>query len=250
MELKGILAFVIVIGSALLIIILSFRKLQQKLPFDLRPFPALKRLQRAIGLAVEDGKRQHLALGSSSMLEPTSASALVGLSALDCVTQLSIASDRPPVATSGDGTLSILSQDTMRAAYLKGNAVEQNPFYNGRLVGINPSSYIAGTLPVVYDEYVSTHLLIGSFGPEIALVSDAADRQNAFVMASSDSLPAQSVLFAAAQEPLIGEELFAVPAYLKANPAHRASLHTQDILRWILIIALVIGSFLKLAGVI
>lgn len=250
MEIKGILASVIVIGSALLIILLSFRKIQQKLPFDLRPFPALKRLQRAIGLAVEDGKRQHLALGSSSMIEPTSASALVGLSALESITQLSIASDRPPVATSGDGVLSILSQDTMRVAYLKGNAVEQNPFYNGRLVGINPSSYVAGTLPIVYDEQVSTHLLIGNFGPEIALIGDAADRQNAFLMASSDSLPAQAVLYASAQEPLIGEELFAVPAYLKTNTAHRGSLHTQDILRWILITALLIGSFLKLAGVI
>ena len=48
---------------------------------------------------------------------------------------------------------------------------------------------------------------------------------------------------------LIGEELFAVPAYLQAGPFHVASLQVQDILRWVVIALILGGVVLKLVGV-
>jgi hypothetical protein len=47
---------------------------------------------------------------------------------------------------------------------------------------------------------------------------------------------------------LIGEELFAAGAYVGAGVAHDASLNVQDILRWLIIAAILAGSLLKLAG--
>jgi hypothetical protein len=60
----------------------------------------------------------------------------------------------------------------------------------------------------------------------------------------------QSVLFANTQEILIGEELFAAGAYLGAGASHTASLTVQDILRWLVILALFGGAFAKFAGLI
>jgi hypothetical protein len=56
------------------------------------------------------------------------------------------------------------------------------------------------------------------------------------------------VLYAAAQEPLIGEELFAAGAYLGAGQTHTASLRVQDIMRWVLIVVIILGSLAKLGG--
>ena len=53
-----------------------------------------------------------------------------------------------------------------------------------------------------------------------------------------------------AQDPLIGEELFAAGAYVGAGASHEASLAVQDVLRWLFIIAILIGSLLKLVGAI
>jgi hypothetical protein len=44
---------------------------------------------------------------------------------------------------------------------------------------------------------------------------------------------------------LIGEELYAVGAYLKTGPIHIASLRAQDLLRWVIILAILLGSILK-----
>jgi hypothetical protein len=214
----------------------------------LRPILALQRLRRAIGLAVEDGSRLHVSIGRASIVSPNNASALVGLSTLERVGMLSSVSDRPPVSTSGDGTLALLSQDTLRAAYRIGNNPEQYDTLQARLTGPTSFSYVAGALPVVQDERVSTNILIGNFGPEIALLVDAAEREGAFTLAASDALAAQAVLYASASEPLIGEELFAVPAYLQAAPIHQASLRVQDVLRWLVVAALVVGSILSFLG--
>jgi hypothetical protein len=214
----------------------------------LRPIRAMRRLRRAIGLAVEDGSRLHVSLGESSIISPTNASALVALSTLERIGTQSSVSDRPPVATSGDGTLAILSQDTLRAAYRIANVPEHYDSTQARLAGPTPFSYVAGTLPVIYDERVSANILIGNFGPEVALLADAADHENEFVLAASDAFAAQAVLYATAREPLIGEELFAVPAYLHAGAIYRAGVRTQDILRWVVIAALVGGAILSFLG--
>jgi hypothetical protein len=47
----------------------------------------------------------------------------------------------------------------------------------------------------------------------------------------------------------IGEELFAIPAYMQAGPAYAASLRVQDLLRWVLIILLLGGAVLKILGI-
>jgi hypothetical protein len=218
-------------------------------PRSLRPIAAFQHLRRSIGLSVEDGKRVHITLGKSSLLEPTNTSALAGLNTLERIAQLSILSDRPPLATSGDGALAILSQDTLRAVYRTGNVLEQYDLDRGRLVGITPLSYIAGALSAFRNENVSTHILIGNFGPEVGLLTQAADQQRAFSLAASDALPAQAVLYATAGQTLIGEELYAAPAYLNAGPAHVASLRVQDILRWLIIAGIGLGAILKLLGI-
>lgn len=216
----------------------------------LRPIIALQRLRRAIGLAVEDGTRLHVSIGKASIFSPTNASALVGLSTLERIAQLSLVSDRPPVATSGDGTLSILSQDTLRAAYRIAHVPEQYDAERGRLTGATPFSYVAGTLPILRDERVSTTILVGNLGPEAGLLADASDQQNAFTLATSDALDAQAVFYATAEETLIGEELFALPAYLQAGAIYQASLRVQDVLRWIVIILLLLAALASFFGLI
>ena len=90
---------------------------------------------------------------------------------------------------------------------------------------------------------------MGNFGVEVALLTDAVERENSFVLAGSDNLTAQSLIYASAQEPLIGEEIFAAGAYVESGPLHAASLTVQDILRWLLIAIILAGALLTLAGV-
>lgn len=243
LNLLGLIVVLIFFGLMIAIAILVRRRESPKL----REIPAFKRLDRAIGLAVEAGSRLHVSLGRGQMLSRQSAIGFVGLSILDRIGRSTSISDRPPIATSGEGILGILSQDSQRvtARYL---GVESDP-NRGRITGLTPLSYAAGTLSFVEEEEIGANLLIGSFGNEVALITDAAERKEGMTLGGTDNLTGQAVLFATAQEPLIGEESYAGGAYLGAGRMHTASLYVQDIIRWVLIGLIVLGSLLKLFGV-
>jgi hypothetical protein len=215
----------------------------------LREIPAFARLGRAIGLAVEAGQRLHISLGSGQLNGLQGASALVGLSVLERIAHIASISDRPPIASSGDGTLAILSQDTLRSTSQNLDLDSQFEPTSGQLTGITPFSYAVGAAALIYDQQVSASVLAGHFGSEVALITDAGERSGGLSLAGSDSIPGQAVLFATAQEPLIGEELFAAGAYVQAGAMHVASVRAQDFFRWLVIVAILLGAALKLAGV-
>lgn len=216
---------------------------------ELREIQAYKRLQRAVGLSVEEGTRVHVSLGRGGLLGLPGASALIGLTTLERTAHAASMSDRPPIATSGDGLLTILSQDTLRGAYKDlGVEHEYNP-NDGRLSGLTSLGYAAGALSTIHDEYVTTNVMLGHFGAEVALLAEAGERSESLTLGSSENLSAQSVLYATTGETLLGEDLFAAGAYLGANEMHVASLKVQDILRWGLIAVIILGGLAKLGGI-
>lgn len=232
------------------VLLLGLTVWRRRSPAALRPIEAYERLNRAVGLAVENGTRLHISLGRGSLFTARGGSALAGLAMLRRLAERTSASDRPPIVTSGDAALTILSQDTLHSGYRAAGAEEQYRFSTGRLTGLTPYSYAAGTMAVEHDENVSANVIIGDLGAESALIAETSDRENSSLIAASDDLSAQAIFYASAQEPLIGEELFAAGAYVGSGAAHEASLHVQDILRWLIIAAILAGSLLKFMGMI
>jgi hypothetical protein len=246
----GLIFVLVFIGLMLLFAALSSRRDGRSTDAKkLRQIPAFARLGRAVGLAVEAGQRLHFSIGHGGLNGLQGASALVGLSILRRVARSASIGDRPPVVTSGEGTLAILSQDTLRSTYQEIGAANRYDPTSGQLTGLTPFSYAAGTLPIIFDQQVSANILAGHFGSEVGLITDAGERSGSLTLAGSDSLTAQAVLYATAHEPLIGEELYASGAYIQAGLMHLASVKAQDVLRWLLVGIILAGVALKLAGV-
>ncbi|MQC26591.1 MAG: hypothetical protein DWG76_03965 [Chloroflexi bacterium] len=214
----------------------------------LRDIPAFSKLRKTIELSVEDGSRLQVSLGSGGIFGPQSAAALAGLTLLRQISSIASDSDAPPIATSGDGVLALLSQDTLRRTYRDLGLDTQFSNRLARVTGLTPFSYGAGTMPLILDSSVSASALMGSFGEEAALITAAGQRKGAFSLAGSYGLAGQALLFASSEQPLLGEELFAAGAYLDAGRAHRASLHAQDVLRWLIILVIASLAFGGLLG--
>jgi len=236
---------VLILAAVLLVALTLWRR---RSPGSLRLIDAYERLNRSIGLAVENGTRLHISLGRGNLFTTRGGSALAGLAMLRRLSERTSVSDRPPIVTSGDASLAILSQDTLQSGYRAAGTEDQYRFSTGRLTGLTPFSYAAGTVSTIHDENVSANIFMGDFGTESALLVEASDRENANLIAASDNLSAQAIFYASAQEPLIGEELFAAGAYVGAGASHEASLNVQDILRWLIILAIIIGAGLKILG--
>ena len=239
------LAFILVFFG---LIIISAAAKRSRPGANLRTIPAFTKLRRAIGLAVESGSRLHISIGRGNITGPKSSAAFVGLSMLSRMAQLASTGDNPPIATTGDPALAILARDTLSGTYRDIGMIDHYDPAAGQLLGFTPFSYTAGALQVVRDEKSAANILAGSFGSEVALLTDAGERSGNLTLAGTDNISAQAILYATAHEPLIGEELYAGGAYVQAGPMHAASLRAQDIVRWLLVAAILGGILMNVLG--
>jgi hypothetical protein len=239
-----IIELIILAVSAILLLVITLWK--RKSPAKLHEIPALAQLYRLLGLSVEDGTRLHISLGSGSLLDARGGSALAGLAMLHHIAERTSVSDKPSVASAGTSVLGLLSQDTLQAGYRVAGVEELYAPTTGRVAGLSPFGYAAGAMNISQDENVSANIMVGNFGPEVALITDASERVNVATVGASDNLAGQAVLFANTQDPLIGEELFSTAAYLGGAPSHLASLTVQDILRWSIILVLLGGAVFEI----
>jgi hypothetical protein len=232
-----------------ILLMLAFVSFGRRWESTFRDLPGLDALGNAIERAVEAGKRVHLSLGTGSVSGTDSAPALAGLALLKRIAAITSMSDKPVVATTGDGAMALLAQDSLRTAYSDAGAKDRFESISGRMLGPTPYSYVA-TLPTMLDtEDVSVHLMVGSYGAEAGLAADFGDRQHAMVLAGTDDVQSQALLYATAEYPLVGEEVFAAGAYLEVSPLHKASLRAQDVIRYLIVGAILIGTLLQTLGI-
>jgi len=245
--LNAALGLFFVLIYAGLILIFSLPRMNKKPPL-LRRIEAVEKLKLAIGLTVEAGTRIHISLGNADLLSPCNSSALAGLSILEQVALISQLADRKPIATSGNGTIAVLSQSVFKNSLEGISAADLKESNQGQFSGTTPLSYAVGAISVIRKDQISANVLLGNYGCEVALLGQNSNQMKAITLGASDSLTAQAVLFAASDDPLIGEELFALPAYLGTKRIHSASVKIQDFFRWVLIITMLAGAILKYLG--
>jgi hypothetical protein len=229
--------------AALILLFTALARRRGARPPVFREIEALHSLPTTVGQAVETGRRLHISLGSGTISQADTATTLAGLTVLDQISAVATVSDKPPVVTTADGTAMLIAQDTLRHVYARQNALARYEPTSVRVAGLSPIAFGAALTSLVKDEAVGGTILVGPVGEEAVLLAEAGRRANVTTLAGSDDPTAQALLFAAADHPLVGEDLYAGGAYIARHPGHVASLRAQDVLR-ILLGLLIAGGVL------
>lgn len=245
MDLTELGGLALILGFLLIMISYTIYYRGRETP-ALRTIAAFKRLERAIGLAVESGNRLHFALGSGNLISPQSGIAFLGLSLLGGISKKTALSDYPSISTAGEGLLALLAQSTQREAAQKLGGYFDPAM--ARITGLSPFAYAAGASLLVSEEQAGASFLFGTFRSESALIFEATERNGGEPLGGTDDIAGQAVMFVSNREPLIGEETFAAGAYIVGDDFHKASLFAEDVFRWVLIGFILLGALLKLAG--
>jgi hypothetical protein len=214
----------------------------------LRDLGAYRTLPEQVGQAVETGGRLHISLGPGGLIGREAGTTLAALSVLDAASAASVISDELPVATTGDATTLLAAADTVRRAYERVDNLEKYETKAVRLVALDAMAMAAGTTSIIADDGVQANVLVGSFGQEAALMTEAGHRQRIPQTLGSDRLEGQAVALAMADHPLIGEEVYAARAYLDRTPTAVGGLAAEDILRWVIVALIVGGVVLQTLG--
>ena len=209
-----------------------------------RQLAGMEVLPEWTGQAIEANRPLHLAFGSAAVGEENTAVALAGAEFFHHVIERASASDISPIISTSSAATVPLGQDTIRRAWQGGNALARVQWYPQ---GKRSIAYAAAVTATMQADDPAAHILAGSFGPEIALMIDSADRRGQGSLAVSDQLQGQAVAYAMADECLIGEELFAAASYVSDDGRAQADAIVLDVWRAILIMGVTIVLMLEVA---
>ncbi len=237
---SDVLIAVGIITLASVLMLISTLRLRNGGEIHLRPINGFKTLEGNIGRATESASLLHLSLGQASLTGAANPTSIAALTILDYLAKEGFANGNPPIVTVGDGTLLIAAQERMDNAHRESQKSKGLEKGDVQFIANNTDSftYASGVATLIQQNKVISNVLVGHFGPELGIMTDAADRKNVQQIIGADDPIALALGSAATNDLLIGEELFAGGAYLEGNSNQLASLQAQDILRLLLALSI------------
>jgi hypothetical protein len=211
----------------------------------LRPIRALDALRGMLGRAAESGRMVHLSLGSAGLGDEQTAVAATGLSVLRYMADQGAAFGFSPVVTVADPMLMLVAQDILYRAYQRKGFAGSYAATAVHMIAPDATAYAVGAQDTVNQDEVMANIMVGHFGAEYLLLGEAGAQREIVQIVGSNSLAAQPFMLATSDRVLLGEEVFAVGAYLTRRPEYIASLYVQDAMRVLVVIAIVIGVLAK-----
>ena len=223
---------------------------KRKIPFPLRRIAAYENMSVLAGRAIESDQPLHISLGSAGLGGESTLLAIAGAELAYHAASQVVIGDRSPLLTVADPSALPLGQDTLRRVYdARGLKARYWPYnVHWYPMGHRSLAFAAAITAQLTDERVSSNLLTGSYGPELALIMAAGWRREIPAMAVSDQLTGQAVAWVFADTPLIGEEIFVSPSYLRKDIPRLSEPVVMDILRWLLILVLLGGLIAAMAS--
>ena len=109
-------------------------------------------------------------------------------------------------------------------------------------------AYASGVTTLYERQKLEASQLIGSFGQEFLLASEDGAQHGVPQVGGATTATALPLIYLSTEGALIGEEIYAAEAYLARSPAPLARLLTQDALRTVIIVAIVVLLLLSAAG--
>ncbi len=205
-----------------------------------RPIAAYDALPNVAADAVESAKRLHFSFGSSTLGDSTTITTLASAEIMYRMAERVAMGRQTPLVTLSNPLTLPLAQDTLRRAY----EYRQNmPYYRSNAAAWFPQgsralTFAAGVAAFAADYDVDSNLVMGKFDYELALIAESALRYDQGLIAHSDRVEGQAIAYAMADQALIGEELYVGPAYLNGTALERGGILAQEVLRWLVILAI------------
>lgn len=200
----------------------------------IRPLASFQDLRSETGRAAEGGGTIHIAIGNGGLIGEDAVTSMAAFEVVEELADTAVLYNAPPIITVGDPTLLPLAQDTLRRAYERHGLLKRYNPDQVRFIAPSPTAYAAGAANIVMTEDVMSNAMIGAFGPEVSLITEAGTRRNLPQLAAAAAPDALGALYPTTDRLAAGEELYAAGAQMTEKKRYTISLQAQDILRLVL----------------
>lgn len=228
-------------------IVIFFVRLARKNPnLFVRRIGGLDAIEEAIGRATEMGKP---VLYLSGMTGVADLSTIAAISILGKVASRVAAYDSGIKVPCRDPIVMLVSQETVKQAYA--NAGRLDAFRQDDIFFVTDDqfAYVAAVDGLMLRERPAANLYMGFYYAESLLLSETGCATGAIQIAGTDSITQLPFFIVTCDYTLMGEELYAASAYLSREPLQLGSLKGSDVVKVLILVALVVGTALSTGGI-
>jgi hypothetical protein len=179
----------------------------------------------------------------------SSAGSLAAIATLPYVARRTAELDLQLFLPTGSHTAYNVLNEVMReSAMMEGKPEIYNPD-NVRYLSEVSRAYSAGVMSILMTEDVGAAIFLGSYHHAGLMVVETANRVGAMSVGGTDSLSQLCWFVAGCDYSVLGEEIYALGAYISKNPISVGAIAGQDIIKLAVLIITVLGVILTQVGI-
>ena len=213
-----------------------------------RRIPAVDAFKEAVGRAAELGRPVMQTLSEFDLHSSEHGPANMAMLQITAyVARLCAETDVPFICVSVKPTLVPAAIEVVSQAYEAAGVPEKFKSENIRFVSgqLTFGAYVGD---IMETEKPAVNICVGPYQAASVYVAEVPKRHGAFVIGGCNRATQVQFFAVSCDYTLIGEEMFAVGAYLERDPAKIASLAASDVGKLIFIALILLGSILTTAG--
>lgn len=135
-----------------------------------------------------------------------------------------------------------VADEVVRAGFFQAGHPDAYIPGNTRFISSEQFAFCAGTNGIIYREKPATNIYLGRFFAESLILAETGFVNKSIQIAGTAEATQLPFFIAACDYTLIGEELFAVSAYLSKDPRLISSLKASDWIKVFCVVAIVLGT--------
>ena len=215
----------------------------------LRRLPAVDAIDEVLGRAVEMGKTVVFTHGTGKLETSGSAGSLAAIATLPYVARRTVNLGLDLYLPTGSHTAyNVLGEVMREAALMEGNPSMYNPD-NVRYLSEVSRAYSAGVMSILMTENVGAAIFLGSYHHAGLMVVETANQAGAMSVGGTDSFSQLCWFVAGCDYSLLGEEIYALGAYMGKDPVSVGAIAGQDIIKMAVLIITLVGVILTQVGI-
>lgn len=210
----------------------------------IRRIAGLDVIDEAIGRCTEQGKPVHYTFGRGEFEAGTLASfdvlSYVARKCAQTGTEIITSTARPDVHT--------ITEEIISSAYRQAERPNDYKPNNIRYFSDLVPAYVAGIYGIFDRDKPGANIMLGNVYGESIMLGEAGNMMGAMQIGGASQVIQIPFLVATCDYTLLGDELFAAGAYITKEPGKVAAVVIQDLIKWGVIGAVLLGTFLNTAG--
>ncbi len=208
----------------------------------IRRISGLSAIEDAVGRATEMGRGVLYAPGIADMDDIQT---IAGVTIMGHVARKTAEYDTDFYAPQCRSFVMSVAHEVVKQAYMEKGRIDAYRPDRINYLTDDQFGYVAGVGGIMMRDKPAACFYLGTFYAESLILAETGNAVGAIQIAGTAE-PSQIPFFVAACDyTLIGEELFAASAYLSKNPREVGSLKGQDMVKVVIIAAIIIGTLLE-----